>query len=195
MRPPLPVRTLAAELTGAAPGSVVTLLGHVHRRRALGAVAFLVLRDRSGLAQVVLRPHELPDGGLPPEETVVEVTGTATPNSRVTGGVEVTAPRITLLSDPAATPPIELWRPTLSAGLPTLLDHAAVTWRHPLRRASWEIAAASLRGFRRTLDDAGFTEVQTPKIVGTATESGANVFPVEYFGGTGYLAQSPQFYK
>jgi len=195
MRTPLPVRTLAAELSAVAPGGTVTLRGHVHRRRELATVAFLVLRDRSGLAQVVLRPYELPDGGLPPEETVVEVTGTASPNPRVAGGIEVAAPRLTLVSDPAVTPPVELWRPTLSAGLPTLLDHAAVTWRHPLRRASWEIAAASLRGFRGTLDDAGFTEVQTPKIVGTATESGANVFPVEYFGRTAYLAQSPQLYK
>jgi nondiscriminating aspartyl-tRNA synthetase len=158
-------------------------------------VAFLVVRDRSGLAQVVLRPDELPDGGLPPEESVVEVTGLVTPNAQASGGVEVTSPRIRLLSDPASTPPVELWRPTLAAGLPTLLDHAAVTWRHPRRRAAWEIAAASLRGFRRSLDDAGFTEIHTPKLVATATESGANVFPVDYFGQAAYLAQSPQLYK
>ncbi|GAA4833354.1 aspartate--tRNA(Asn) ligase [Luteimicrobium xylanilyticum] len=195
MRRPVPARTLAADLAGAEPGADVTLMGHVHRRRELATVAFLLLRDRSGVAQVVVRPDELPDGGLPPEETVVEVTGRVTPSVQAGGGVEVTSPRIRLLSERAATPPIELWRPVLSAGLPTVLDHAAVTWRHPRRRAAWEIAAASLRGFRRVLDDAGFTEVQTPKLVGTATESGANVFPVDYFGRTGYLAQSPQFYK
>ncbi|GMA25976.1 aspartate--tRNA(Asp/Asn) ligase [Luteimicrobium album] len=195
MRPPAPARTLAVELADAEPGTFVTLMGHVHRRRELATVAFLVLRDRSGLAQVVVRPHEVPDGGLPPEETVVEVTGRVAPNARAERGVEVTMPRIALLSEPAATPPIELWRPTVTAGLPTLLDHAAVTWRHPCRRAAWEIVAASLRGFRRTLDDAGFTEVQTPKLVGTATESGANVFPVDYFGRHAYLAQSPQLYK
>ena len=102
---------------------------------------------------------------------------------------------ITLLTEPAATPPVELWRPTLNAGLPTLLDHAPVTWRHPAQRARWELAAATLRGFRETLDAAGFTEIQTPKFVASATESGANVFEVDYFGRPAYLAQSPQFYK
>ena len=102
---------------------------------------------------------------------------------------------MTALSEPADTPAVELWRPTLDTGLPTLLDHAATTWRHPLQRAKWELAAASLRGFRETLDAEGFTEVQSPKLVEQATESGANVFEVDYFGRPAYLAQSPQFYK
>ena len=68
-------------------------------------------------------------------------------------------------------------------------------WRHPTQRARWELAAASLRGFRSTLDGLGFTEVATPKFVESATESGANVFAVDYFGRPAYLAQSPQFYK
>ena len=78
---------------------------------------------------------------------------------------------------------------------PAQLDHAPVAWRHPAQRAKWELAAASLRGFRSTLDGLGFTEIQTPKFVESATESGANVFAVDYFGRPAYLAQSPQFYK
>ena len=107
----------------------------------------------------------------------------------------MTEPQITLLSEPAQTPLVELWRPALDTGLPTLLDHAAVTWRHPVRRAKWELAAASLQGFRSALDRQGFTEIQTPKLVSSATESGASVFQVDYFGRPAYLAQSPQFYK
>ncbi len=223
MRPPLPSqstspsasvspglapagRTLARDLPSVPPGTVVRLQGWVHRRRELATVTFLVLRDRTGLAQVVIRTgvgHEAPD--VPSEETTVEVTGTVTANPQAPGGVEVTGPGsagpsgagplITPLTDPTETPPVELWRPGLTAALPTLLDHAAVAWRHPAQRARWEVAAASLRGFRSTLDAAGFTEVCTPKLVGTATESGANVFPVDYFGRPAYLAQSPQFYK
>lgn len=190
-----PIRTLAADLAKAQPGSIVRLQGHVHRRRELATVSFLVIRDRSGLAQVVLSPEEVPVDGLPPEETVVQVVGSATANHQAPGGTEVTQPVLTLLSDPADTPPVELWRPTLSTTLPTLLDHASVTWRHPRQRAVWEIAAASLNGFRNTLLAADFTEVQTPKLVESATESGANVFPVDYFGRQAYLAQSPQFFK
>jgi nondiscriminating aspartyl-tRNA synthetase len=185
-------RTLASALPDATPGSQVLLQGWVHRRRELSAVTFLVLRDRSGLAQVVVRP-----GGaeVPPEETTISVVGTATANPQAPGGIEVTEPVVTLLGEPADTPAVELWRPTLNVGLPTLLDHAATTWRHPAQKAKWELAAASLRGFRSILDADGFTEVHSPKLVESATESGANVFTVDYFGRPAYLAQSPQFYK
>lgn len=190
-----PARTLASDLPEAPPGSTVRLQGWVHRRRQLATVTFLVLRDRTGLAQVVVRTGVGQALEVPPEETTVAVTGTVIANPQAPGGVEVTEPVITHLTDDAETPPVELWRPALTAALPTMLDHAAVTWRHPAQKARWEVAAASLRGFRATLDAAGFTEICTPKLVGTATESGANVFPVDYFGRPAYLAQSPQFYK
>ena len=184
-------RTLCSDLPSADPGSAVRLQGWVHRRRALARVTFLVVRDRTGLAQVVL-----PAGAeVPGEETPVEVTGIATVDAQAPGGVEVTDVVVRALSEPAATPAVELWRPALDASLPVLLDHAATTWRHPLRRATWEVAAASLRGFRSVLDADGFTEVHSPKLVESATESGANVFEVDYFGRPAYLAQSPQFYK
>jgi nondiscriminating aspartyl-tRNA synthetase len=185
------MRTLCTSLATVEPGSAVTLEGWVHRRRELARVTFLVVRDRSGLAQVVL-PAGTP---VPPEETTVRVSGTATTNAQAPGGVEVTGAVIESLTEPAQTPPVELWRPSLDASLPTLLDHAPVLWRHPAQRSRWEIAAASLRGFRSTLDELGFTEVSTPKLVDSATESGANVFTVDYFGRMAYLAQSPQFYK
>ena len=154
------------------------------------------MRDRSGLAQAVVRdPQARQVVRRCGEETVVAVTGMATPNPAAPGGVEVTEPQIALLSEPAQPPPVDLWRPTLDAGLPAILDHAAVTWRHPVRRARWELAAASLHGFRAALDGLGFTEIQTPKLVSSATESGASVFGVDYFGRPAYLAQSPQFYK
>ncbi len=190
------VRTLAAELPQAAPGRQVWVKGWVHRRRVLATVTFLVVRDRSGLAQVVIRDRQaLEIARECSEETVISVTGVATHNPDAPGGVEVTEPRITLLSEPASPPPVDLWRPTLDAGLATILDHAAVSWRHPARSARWELAAASLRGFRAALDRQGFTEIQTPKFVSLATESGANVFQVDYFGRPAFLAQSPQFYK
>ena len=129
------------------------------------------------------------------EETVVSVTATLVANPSAPGGVELVDPTIVPLTDPAHTPPVELWRPSMSAGLPTLLDNAPVTLRHPRNKASWQLASASMRGFRQVLTDADFTEIQTPKLVATSTESGANVFTVDYFGETAFLAQSPQLYK
>ncbi len=188
-------RTLGADLA-VRSGEHVVLEGWVHRRRRLAAVTFLVVRDRSGLTQVVVTDDAVRTqvDGLG-EETVVRVAGTATANPKAPGGVEVTCPAIIPLSAPAATPPVELWRPFMDAALPVLLDHAPVTWRHPRQKAMWQLAAASLRGFREALDAQGFTEIATPKLVAGATESGSNVFGVDYFGRTAYLAQSPQLYK
>lgn len=173
-------------------GEEVTIAGWIHRRRMLKSVAFLILRDRSGFAQVVTTSAELEALS---EETVVTVTGTVTANKVAPGGVELTQPRIEVLSDHVEALPVELFRPSLNVTLPTLLDHAPLTLRHPARRAVFELSAAVVRGFRTTLDKLDFTEVHSPKIVGAATESGANVFGVDYFGRTAYLAQSPQLYK
>jgi nondiscriminating aspartyl-tRNA synthetase len=67
--------------------------------------------------------------------------------------------------------------------------------RHLQKRALFRISAELMAGYREYLNQQGFVEVQTPKIVGSATESGANVFRIDYFGRPAYLAQSPQFYK
>jgi nondiscriminating aspartyl-tRNA synthetase len=83
----------------------------------------------------------------------------------------------------------------VNAALPSLLDHAVMVNRHPARRAVFRLAAGAMAAFRSALNGQGFTEVQTPKIVASATESGANVFQIDYFGRSAYLAQSPQFYK
>jgi nondiscriminating aspartyl-tRNA synthetase len=166
--------------------------GWVHRRRLLKSVSFLILRDRCGLTQIVAEPDQLT---AMPEETVVRVSGTVLANPAAPGGVEVVRPTIDVLSEPAETPPADLFRPTLNVSLPTLLDHAPVLLRHPSRRAVFEIAAAAVAGFRAELERLDITEVHTPKIVESATESGANVFALDYFGRPAYLAQSPQFYK
>jgi nondiscriminating aspartyl-tRNA synthetase len=189
-------RTLARRLTGIEPGQPVRVQGWVHRRRTLASVTFVVVRDRSGLVQVVAKdPDAVARAAELGEETVVSVDATLVANPAAPGGVELVDPVFEELSDPAETPPVELWRPTMAAGLPTLLDNAPVTLRHPRSKATWQIASASMQGFRRTLTQQGFTEIQTPKLVGTSTESGANVFEVDYFGRRAYLAQSPQLYK
>jgi nondiscriminating aspartyl-tRNA synthetase len=174
----------------------VTVNGWLHRQRQLSQLTFLILRDRSGLGQIVATDSGLIDelAALLPE-SVLSISGTVAANHRAPGGAELHDPVVEVLATPAQAPPLELWRPSLSASLPHLLDYAPVALRHPRQRAIFQIAAASVAGFRATLDALDFTEIQTPKIVGSATESGASVFALEYFGRTAYLAQSPQFYK
>lgn len=183
-------RTLAARLPEQI-GRTVTVSGWLHRSRELKSVSFLIIRDRSGLAQVVAAPDQ---AGYP-EETVLTITGTVVANPQAPGGAELTDPLIEVLGEAPEPPPFDLYRPVVPATLPTVLDHAPTTLRHPRLRARHAIAAASVAGFRSALDDHGFTEIHTPKVVESATESGANVFSLDWFGRPAYLAQSPQFFK
>ena len=182
-------RTLSSELPTRI-GETVTISGWVHRRRQLKSVAFLIVRDRSGLAQVVLPPTAIEVG----EESVVVVTGRVVANPAAPAGVEIAEAEVRVVSA-AEPPPFDLYRPSLTASLPTLLDHAGVALRHPRRQAVFRAGAAAVRGFRSTLDSLGFVEVHTPKLVASATESGATVFELDYFGRPAFLAQAPQFYK
>ncbi len=177
-------------------GARVRLAGWLHHQRRLARLTFVLLRDRDGLAQIVVECAETIEeiGRLLPE-TVLEVEATVAESEQAPGGIELRDPVFTVLSEPAESPPIELRRPVLKEQLPTLLDHASVALRHPRQRAAFEIAAASVAGYRAALDRLGFVEIQTPKIVATATEGGANVFRLDYFGRPAYLAQSPQFFK
>ena len=189
-------RILSAELP-AHTGATVTIAGWVHRRRLLKSVAFLIVRDATGLSQVVVTdPAVRATLTALPEETVVEVTAQVTANAAAPSGVELTAPSVRALSSTAPVPlPFELHRPALSVNLATQLDNAALALRHPVRSSALRVAATATAGFRAALDRRRFVEIHTPKLVGTATESGANVFTLDYFGRPAYLAQSPQLYK
>jgi nondiscriminating aspartyl-tRNA synthetase len=182
-------RILAAELAAHA-GEQVVLQGWLHRRRSLSRVSFLVLRDRSGLAQIVLER----EAHLAPE-TVLEVRGRAVANDQAPGGVEVHDAELTVIAAPVEPPPVELHRPEPRESLPVRLDHAPVALRHPLVRERFRLTARAIAAFRATLGALDFTEIQSPRIVGAATEGGANVFRLDYFGRDAFLAQSPQFYK
>lgn len=188
-------RTLARDL-GAHVGELVRMQGWLHHQRQLAHVGFVLLRDRSGIAQVVLvDPDQRRMAAGLEAESVIEVVGEVVGSEQAPAGVEVVDPEIIVIAEADAPPPLELRRRELNAQLPTLLDHAAVALRHPRRRAIAEIASASAAGFRSTLDGLGFREIFTPKVVASATESGADVFPIDWFGSEAYLAQSPQFYK
>jgi nondiscriminating aspartyl-tRNA synthetase len=188
-------RIYTAEISAHA-GERVRLAGWLHTLRRMGGINFLLLRDVRGTAQVVIdRPEALHalDGLLP--ETVLSVEGTVVAEPQAPGGYEVREPAFEILSPVWDAVPVSLHKQEVRASLPVFLDHATVGLRHPARRALFRLSAGIMAGFRATLNALGFTEIQTPKLVASATESGANVFAVNYFGRQAYLAQSPQFYK
>lgn len=179
-------------------GQRVRLAGWVHNLRRLGGVNFLILRDGWGAVQGVTEDETelapLLAAGLGPE-TVIVLEGEVVSEAQAPGGCELHKLAIEVISPVAEELPVPINKRALKASLPTLLDHAVTANRHPARRAIFRLAAGAMAGFRATLAARGFTEIQTPKIVASATESGANVFKLDYFGRPAFLAQSPQFYK
>jgi nondiscriminating aspartyl-tRNA synthetase len=177
-------------------GERVRLQGWLHRLRQLSNLSFLIVRDAQGLAQIVIEdPALIEQLATMHPETVLTITGTVVAEPQAPNGVEMHQPAIEVLAEAAEPPPFDLFRPTVKAQLPTFLDHAPILLRHPRQRALFRMAAASMAGFRTALMARDFVEIQTPKIVGAATEGGANVFKIDYFGQPAYLSQSPQLYK
>jgi len=174
-------------------GRRIRLSGWLHTLRRLGKLNFLVLRDGFGTFQAVLQDASALDGCQ--DESVIEVEGTVVAEPQAPGGAELRDCTVRVLVPVTKVPPLVLSKRRLKAGLDVFLDHAPIGLRHPARRALFRIQAGLMAAFRAYLTSQGFTEVQTPKLVGSATESGANVFTVDYFGKQAFLAQSPQFYK
>jgi nondiscriminating aspartyl-tRNA synthetase len=177
-------------------GQRVRMAGWLHRLRRLGAINFLLLRDGYGLFQAIVDDERqlAPLHGLHPE-SVIEIQGRVTAEPQAPGGLELHDCRIDVITPVTDTLPFEINKKVLKPGLDVFLDHAPVGLRHPQKQATFRVLASILAGFRDALVKQGFTEIQTPKLVGTATEGGANVFAVDYFGQRAYLAQSPQLYK
>lgn len=179
-------------------GQRVHLEGWLHTLRLLGGVNFLVLRDGWGTIQAVTEDEgdfaTLTAAELQAESVIV-LEGLVVESAQAPGGIELQAPQIKILTPVTEALPVLINKRQIKAQLPVLLDHAVVTNRHPARRALFRLAARTMAAFRDYLTSQDFTEIQTPKFVASATESGANVFTVDYFGGQAYLAQSPQFYK
>ena len=189
------VRTLIADLPSLV-GQRVTIEGWMHNMRSFPDFSFVILRDRSGLQQVVLDPGPALDrlSGLQ-NESVLRIEGLVVPEERSPTGVDVREANVDVLAPVTEPGPFELNKKVLKPNLDTFLDHAGYGLRHPLKAATFRMLSTILSAYREHLVSQGFTEISTPKIVGSATEGGANVFKVEYFDRMAYLAQSPQLYK
>jgi nondiscriminating aspartyl-tRNA synthetase len=190
-------RTLSQEVA-ARLQQEVHIQGHVHAVRRLGNLTFLVVRDRSGYVQVVVDQVELltvADGMQC--ETPVRIAGLVAAHPSNGGAVEIRATALEVLSQPSTALPVEVSKNSKVEGLSlsTLLDYRPLTLRNEKVRAIFKIEAVLCAAFREFLNGEGFTEIHSPKIVATGTEGGAQLFPLQYFGKTAYLAQSPQFYK
>jgi len=177
-------------------GERVKLAGWMHNWRDMGKLGFLVLRDGAGTFQAVLdNPEEIGKLKGLQYESVLEIQGLVTPDPRAAAGAELHDCQVRVISPVLEPLPFEINKKELKPGLDVFLNHAPLGLRHLEKRALFRISAQVMAGYREYLTQQGFVEIQSPKIVGSATESGANVFCIDYFGRPAYLAQSPQFYK
>ncbi|WP_420810841.1 aspartate--tRNA(Asn) ligase [Deinococcus fonticola] len=182
-------RTLARELPRH-EGQTVKMQGFLHARRDLGGVQFLVLRDVSGITQCVGSGLTLPLA-----ESSVEVVGMVKAHPKAPGGFEVQVQDFRVISAATEPAPVEIPKMEWHVNPETMLDYRVVTVRGLKERAALKVQAELLAAFRDHLQQEGFTEISTPKIVSAGAEGGANLFPIDYFGQPAYLAQSPQLYK
>lgn len=179
-------------------GKNVSLAGWLHKRRDLGGMVFLVLRDRHGLVQCVVKdPAEQAKLDGLYAGTVLQVTGRAVAEPRAVGGVEVHDPQLEITTPVHEVPPIEIDKPIdhTPEHYDTLFENRVYNIRNVDEQAIFRVRANVLRLIRDYLAEQDFTEIQTPKLVAGATEGGAEVFKTDYFGQEATLAQSPQLYK
>jgi aspartyl-tRNA synthetase len=188
-------RTLISELSSHV-GEQVTIRGWAQAVRDQKRVQFVVMRDESGLAQAVLGkddpPTELNEQiSSLSVESAVTLTGTVVADERVKlGGVELQLESIEV--DSPAEPEVPI---APDSALDKRIDWRYLDLRRPDRRLIFEVQSTVEHAMRDYWSKENFIEIHTPKLMGSASESGAELFKVEYFDGQAYLAQSPQFYK
>jgi aspartyl-tRNA synthetase len=188
-------RTLIAEL----PQKIderVRLRGWVNALRDQKRVQFIVLRDESGMAQVVLAKEDPPTElneqvSALTQESAVTLTGTVKADERVNlGGLELKLEQLEV--DSLAEPEVPI---APDSALDKRMDWRYLDLRRPDRKLIFEVQSTTERAMREFWTKEGFIELHSPKLTGAATESGAELFRLEYFDRMATLAQSPQFYK
>ncbi len=191
------MRTLIKELSSHA-GEQVVVQGWLHKKRLMGGLTFIVIRDRSGLVQSLIRDKGEVEKlrGLQ-IGTVLELSGVAAPDDRAPGGIEIHETGIKILVPVEAEPPIEIDKQLSheSDNLDTLFEYRVIGLRNPREQAVFKIQAEVQQAIRTYLRANDFTEFKSPKLLPGATEGGAEVFKLDYFGKEATLAQSAQFYK
>ncbi len=192
----------AADISKAREGDTVTVAGWVSRRRDHGGIAFVDIRDASGLVQAVIDPGEIPTAQDLRMEYCISVTGTVRPRPEgtenpqmPTGSVEIGVESLTVLSTAEALP--FMLDDRVDVDERTRLQYRYLDLRRPTMAANLRARSTAVAAMRRVMDDLGFLEVETPTLI-ASTPEGARDFlvPSRHHKGSFYaLPQSPQLFK
>lgn len=181
-------------------GEMVTIAGFAQVIRDQGSIKFLLIRDITGLLQVVVTKHRavaLDVAKMLTHESVVEIVGLAKEEKQAPGGFEIEAETIEILSlaNPELPIPVIEKGQDEEADQSIRLDWRWIDLRKPEKALIFKVWTTMEQAFRSYCIKNGFIEIHSPKLTATATESGAELFAVKYFDQSARLAQSPQLYK
>ena len=175
-------------------GQKVILGGWVEDLRKLGKMTFLTMRDVTGIAQVIVKGELNAEIENLNRQSVLRISGTIQETKAKDFDYEINAEKIEVLAKAIHPLPIDpLGR--LESNIDTRLNSRAIDMRNQKTASIFKLRHHVLSSIRKTLTEKKFIEINTPKIIGSASEGGANLFSLDYFGKTAYLAQSPQLYK
>jgi aspartyl-tRNA synthetase len=180
-------------------GEEVTVMGWIHEIRDLGGIIFVLLRDRDGLTQITAPSKKISKELLEEirklrKESVIAVKGTVQESPKAPGGYEIIPAEIKLLNKSKLPLPLDTTE-KVRAEIDTRLDSRYVDLRKPSVNAIFKIKSKMLQSVRHFLAEGEFIEINTPKLVASATEGGTELFPITYFEKEAFLGQSPQLYK
>jgi nondiscriminating aspartyl-tRNA synthetase len=189
----------SANVTPDMDGEEVTLFGWVQEIRDLGGIRFLILQDREGTLQVTIPKRKVDSEVLSKSDVLQKrcslgVRGIVKKTTMTTRGVEVIPKQIKILGTATTQLPLDVTGKT-PANIEARLDARALDLCQEQNIAAFKVQHGALEAIRSFLFEKGFLEVHTPRIIASATEGGAALFAVDYFGQKAFLAQSPQLYK
>jgi len=183
-----------SELNPELIGKEVVLGGWIEDLRKLGKMSFITLRDISGISQVIVKGELNENLGEINRQSAVRIKGIVQETKARDFEFEIKAEEIEVLAKAIHPLPVDpIGR--LESNIDTRLNHRALDMRNQKTASIFKLRHYVLQILRKTLSEKKFIEITTPKIIGSASEGGADLFSLEYFGKTAYLAQSPQLYK
>jgi nondiscriminating aspartyl-tRNA synthetase len=189
----------SSELNPSFEGQTVTLMGWISSIRDHGNIQFIMLRDKDGDTQIIAKKGQCPDLIYEQvlqlkEHTSLGIHGKVISQRKAPNGIEVIPLEIKVFSIPIQAPPFMV-QTRNPAGIDTRLDYRAIDLRRKYLQDIFIIRNNILKYIRTFLSDEKFIEVNTPKIIATASEGGTALFPIFYYEREAFLAQSPQIYK
>ena len=179
--------------------SDVTVMGWISSIRSHGNISFVTIIDKMGEIQIVAKKGSCPDDVLEnisklKQHSCMGIIGRVQTSEKAPNGIEITPKEIRVFSAVEKIPPFDPNAKTVK-NIDTRLEIRAVDLRRNVLQKIFRARNEVLKSIRSYLSEQSFIEINTPKMIATATEGGAALFPIFYYNKEAFLAQSPQLYK